>query len=154
MGKKKNILFFSAVLILGLTADAFAQENVLNLDLGSMLKLPKEYAATNLRDPFEKRYKQEEQRAEEGASGEAVNLPELKVQGLIWGSELPQAIINNKVVKVGDTISGVEILEINDKGITVLFDYIKYDLPAPASAYVTALTEAQTQTKGGHNEER
>jgi hypothetical protein len=54
--------------------------------------------------------------------------PDLVVQGLIWGSSLPQAIINNKVVKVGDVIQGADIIDISKEGVLVLFAGTEYKL--------------------------
>jgi len=39
-------------------------------------------------------------------------LPELKVSGVIWNSDRPQAIINDHVINIGDTILGVKITDI------------------------------------------
>jgi len=49
----------------------------------------------------------------------------LDVQGIIWGGDTPNAIIKSeeesKVLGVGDTISGVKILDISEKGVLILF---------------------------------
>lgn len=47
--------------------------------------------------------------------------PNLVVNGLIWGTDRPQAIINNRVVSVGDTIENSEIIDINQNGVDVIF---------------------------------
>ena len=59
-------------------------------------------------------------------------LPSLTIQGIVWGSSLPQAIINNKVVKVGDTMEGVRITDINKNGVTVFWGNQEYNLSSPA----------------------
>jgi hypothetical protein len=43
------------------------------------------------------------------------------VEGVIWGTDMPQAIINGDTYKVGDTLDEVEstIIEINRQGIVV-----------------------------------
>jgi len=46
-------------------------------------------------------------------------LPALSIEGLIWNTRMPQAIINGRVVRVGDTIEGVKILKIDREGIGV-----------------------------------
>lgn len=93
-----------------------------------------EYKAAGLRDPFEapsvKKREDEEKSAEPKVS--RVPPPDLTVQGLIWGGNIPQAIINNKVVKVGDTIQGVKIISITKDGVTVLFEGMQYSLSSPA----------------------
>ena len=52
-------------------------------------------------------------------------LPEVNIQGVIWSKRLPQVIINDKVMRVGDRIKEFEIREITKKGI-VLFYKGKY----------------------------
>lgn len=93
-----------------------------------------EYKAAGLRDPFEgptvKKSGDDERAAEPKVS--RVPPPDLIVQGLIWGGDIPQAIINNKVVKVGDTIQGVKIITITKDGVTVLFEGMQYNLSSPA----------------------
>jgi hypothetical protein len=71
-------------------------------------------------------------------------LPELKVQGVIWGGNFPQAIVNNKVLKVGDTVEGVEIKSIDKKGITVLFEGSESTISSPAAG-----PGAGTSSNGG-----
>lgn len=48
-----------------------------------------------------------------------VPLPALAVEGLIWNSDMPQAIVNGKVLRIGDFIEGIEIVNIEKQGITV-----------------------------------
>lgn len=92
-----------------------------------------EYKAQDLRDPFQGPF------APEGTSvaGPEVlaapqTLPSLEIQGIIWGGDFPQAIINNKVVKIGDTIEGVQIMDINQSGVIVASGDYTYNLPSPA----------------------
>jgi type II secretory pathway component PulC len=59
--------------------------------------------------------------------------PDLKVQGIIWGGKLPQAIINNKVLKVGDTIQGTKVINIGKEGVTVLYGGRNFTLGSPAA---------------------
>ena len=64
-------------------------------------------------------------------------LPLLKVQGVIWGGSFPQAIVNDKVVKIGDTVDGVRILSIDKENIVVFFEERKYKIPSPAAGAIT-----------------
>ncbi len=48
--------------------------------------------------------------------------PDLKITGLVWNTSRPQAIINDKVVDVGDTVDEAIIVAINKTGIEVSFD--------------------------------
>ena len=93
-----------------------------------------EYKAAGLRDPFEgpsvKKSEYVERAAEQKVS--RMPLPNLIIQGLIWGGGIPQAIINDNVVKVGDTMQGAKILSIAKDGVTVLFEGAQYILSSPA----------------------
>lgn len=95
-----------------------------------------EYNAETFKDPFlgvaEKAVP-----AEKVVSVEKVSLPALTVQGIIWGTKLPQAIINNKVVKTGDTIGDVRIVGIDKEGVTVFFKGRQVTIPSPAGAPVS-----------------
>lgn len=94
-----------------------------------------EYKAEDLRDPFQNPNIAEGKKpTEESEVSETKEItpPSLTVQGLIWGGNFPQAIINNKVVKVGDIIEGVRIISIDKEGITVFFKEREYKLPPPA----------------------
>lgn len=44
----------------------------------------------------------------------------LVVKGLVWNTLTPQAIINDKIVQVGDTINDMKIVSIRSNGIEVL----------------------------------
>lgn len=51
-----------------------------------------------------------------------IPMPGLDIQGLIWDSDKPQAIINNKVVKMGDYIEGVKVVNIRKDGVVVEYE--------------------------------
>ena len=51
-----------------------------------------------------------------------VSLPELAIAGLVWDTDRPQAIVNNEIVNVGDTVSGVRIIAIKKTGLDVFFN--------------------------------
>lgn len=48
-------------------------------------------------------------------------LPQLNVQGLIWGVERPACIIDGKVLSVGDTVQEARITEIKKGGVVFTF---------------------------------
>ena len=75
------------------------------------------YTGDKFRDPFESYLVQFSQEKEIPSQ----EFEKLQVKGVIWGSDRPLAIINNKVYKVGDSILGAKIVEINKRGI--LLDY-------------------------------
>ena len=61
-------------------------------------------------------------------------LPSFAVQGLVWGGSMPQAVVDNQVVKVGDVIQDAEIVEISKDGIKLLYNKKIYKLAPPSSA--------------------
>lgn len=99
-----------------------------------------EYRGRDLKDPFRTPF--EEKAPSPGGPAEKPEappvqekpLPALKVQGIVWGGHFPQAIINDKVVKVGDAIEAVTISGIDKNGVEVIFEQTKYRLSSPASA--------------------
>ena len=52
---------------------------------------------------------------------EEPEMPTLTVTGLVWNSNRPQAIINETVVNVGDTLEDVKITAIHKGGVDVEF---------------------------------
>ena len=97
-----------------------------------------EYKAEGFRDPFKEPIVQKPTAAGIAAGPESAETPPplLNVQGLIWGGALPQAIINDKVVKIGDSIEGARITNIAKDGVTVLFEGRQYNLSSPAASIV------------------
>jgi len=57
--------------------------------------------ADSERIPFEGPFDEEK---EDQEAGEEIVLPSLTFQGMVWNSRRPQAIINNKVYDIGDSI--------------------------------------------------
>ena len=97
-----------------------------------------EYKAEGLKDPFqpfEKETKVVPQPSEvPGGVNKEMPLPRLVIQGVVWGSNLPQVIINNKVLKIGDTIEGARISAISKEGVVLFYGNQQYNLSSPASA--------------------
>lgn len=126
----------------GLIEEYEKQEKRINID--DILKKPDvSYDAIDARDPFLELIKKESpvETTEEG-------LPEdlsaqFSIQGIIWGSSIPQAIINSKVVKVGDTIDGARIIEISKTGIVVFYNNRRYTLASPGSSGVIKPPESK-----------
>ena len=85
-----------------------------------------EYKSEGLRDPFQEEKIEINEQPQEQI--EAKPLPALQIQGIVWGGSFPQAIINNKVARVGDTIEGVRITDINKNGVIVFFENRQYNL--------------------------
>ena len=83
------------------------------------------YTAQALRDPMDSLLPKEPPKAviERMAARSAEMPPEppptLRVRGILWGGKDAQAIINDKVYRVGDMVAGVKILAIDRRGVTV-----------------------------------
>jgi len=95
------------------------------------------YSGQGLRDPFKPLVIKEKEgdtkkNIQKEVPKETRPLPEMKVQGLLWGGVFPQAIINNKVVKTGDMIGEVKVAGISKEGVTVIFSNMEYKLSSPA----------------------
>lgn len=98
---------------------------------------PVQYSAGSLKDPFKPNIAMERPSGiTDNAALEQVNVPppNLVIQGIIWDSNFNQAIVNNKVVKAGDTIDGAKILTINKDSIEVFFNNRKFTFTSPAGA--------------------
>jgi len=83
------------------------------------------YRADTLRDPLVSLLPSEHsleagtQRAHDPEQEPSSPSPQVVVQGLIWGGERPQAVINGEVYDVGDTIEGARIVSISGTGVTM-----------------------------------
>lgn len=102
-------LFFSTIMLFCIFAGSLA---------GAV-----EYNTTADRDPFASLLP-----SDLDVVTDSVPLPDLSMEGLVWGSERPTAIINGKVVRVGEEISGAKVVEINKEGVTVLFNGKMYEI--------------------------
>ncbi len=139
----KSILIL--VLLLSFAHMLFADSN----NDGVILRPVIEYSSGDLRDPFgdlfqlaierEKKRKEESIQAPQETVEPEKPLPSLdkfQVQGVVWGGKFPQAIINNKIFGVGDSIEGVEITSIDKKGVTLNFAGRMATLVTPGNAPV------------------
>ena len=114
----ERILFvFILVAVIDSGRIALAKENVAD---GVIARPVVEYKSGELRDPF-KEVKDAEPQKKPDSAVPGPDFNKLKVHGIIWGGRFPQTIINNKVLTVGDSIEGAEILSIDKKGITLSF---------------------------------
>ena len=115
-------------------------------ELFNIVRQKVQYDTQNLKDPFKEPFIEisKEASREADASQQAMNLT---VQGVIWNAKVPQAIINNKVVKIGDTIEGVKIINITKEGITVFSGKGQYILSSPGMNPIPS-----PESQGGYNE--
>lgn len=87
------------------------------------------FAASGFRNPFksvlpEKITEKELVNVARPAPEVEIKAPEVTIQGIVWGGEFPQAIINGKVLKEGDVLTEPEpitILEIRPKEVVILY---------------------------------
>jgi len=146
----QKILFIALGISAFVVGTLFAVDNLEKAKTPALTKQKVEYHAEGIRDPFKPlKIELEEATSEEETTQ---TLPDLKIQGVVWGGSLPQAIINNKVVKVGDTIEKAKVIDINKDGITVLFSGRKYNIYSPAAADLQEVKKKKT--KGGTKDEK
>ncbi|MDD5255039.1 MAG: hypothetical protein PHR11_03185 [Candidatus Omnitrophica bacterium] len=93
-----------------------------------------EYRAEDLEDPFGAEVIEQPQEKKE-EKVEVKQLPPMVIQGLIWGGALPQAIVNEKVVKVGDIIEEARVVDIRKDGLIVSFQGEEHTIPSPAQTF-------------------
>ena len=92
------------------------------------------YSSENMRDPFKDLLiKKAEISTDAQQQIAAAPLPQLTVQGVIWGEKAPLAIINNKVLKENDIVEGATVIKITQNGVIVSFGGIEHNLSSPAA---------------------
>jgi len=80
-----------------------------------------------------------------------VKLPDkFDIKGLVWDTDVPQAIINGRVRKVGDNMGEVKIVTIDKTGVGVLYEGKPFRLDSPSTAYFT--NDNANVPEGGKNE--
>lgn len=91
---------------------------------------------------------------ESSAAGSAVEtpMPTLVVQGVVWGTSLPQAIINGQVMKIGDTIEKARIIDITKDGVVIFFGGREHTILSPGMSGMKDLNEKIKKNKGGEDE--
>lgn len=138
-----NIKFIPPVLLLTslLTVFSYAEDT-------SSLIPQISYAPQSSRDPFKdflpaKRDAQAQEGAIRGQAEAAVQLPTMKLQGVIWEGRMPQAIIDSGVFTVGDKINEAEIKSIGREGVTLLYKGQIFLLPSPGRVLEAELLRKQ-----------
>lgn len=129
---KYILLGFFLILAIDQKFIALAAETTVE---GIIMRPVMEYKSGKLRDPFKMYVIKEEPKElpqkDAGLIKPELDLSKFKVQGIIWGVKIPQAIINDKVVTIGDLVEGAEILSIDKKGITLSYNGVIFDLIVP-----------------------
>lgn len=142
---KSISLVFIAAGGIHLFSTALAQEN----SRAALINRPTvQYNSGGLRDPFQSPMAKKEilpLGEKQEVIGKKIELVkpgsdvgELKIQGTIWGGKVPQAIINDEVLGVGDKIEGVEILNIDKDGITLSSSGIPNNFGVSANNTISA----------------
>lgn len=102
-----------------------------------------EYISSGLRDPFENQLPLPEPEPEPAVVSQEpeavleaprvqVTPPEIVIDGIVSGGPAPQAVIKDKVVRVGDTIEGARIAKITKEGVEVVYEGETFAFPAPS----------------------
>ncbi|OIO36971.1 MAG: hypothetical protein AUJ74_00265 [Candidatus Omnitrophica bacterium CG1_02_44_16] len=116
--------------------EAAVDQNLLVSPAGKNVSVPSADDEQSSRNPFQSYIAPEEESAVEVISG-AGGLPQtpspsgvsedkfdyssLRVTGLVWGNDMPKAIINDQVMGIGDVINEAKIFNITREGI--LFEF-------------------------------
>lgn len=115
---------------------------------------PLAYTAQELRDPLKSLLPELPSPAARAAAGGQHGTPQpapvkrppaLTVRGVVWGGSEPEAIINDEVYRVGDTVESAKILSIDQAGVTIEHD----GAPAfyPTAAPLTAGSSSSQQAR-------
>lgn len=105
----------------------------------SLAQAQLEYTASGGRDPFESQLPQPEPLIVERPGvtetiREPVRPPEWTVEGVVSGGSIPLAVIQDKVVRVGDTIEEAVITNITKEGVEVIYEEETFMIFAPSRA--------------------
>jgi hypothetical protein len=135
-------------------AEAFALGQPQEKDEADLITLKPgaSYTAGNLRDPFTNPVQADVwlQAGEFDPNAPEVPLPAMKVQGIFWGGDFPLAIINDRIVKVGEKIEGAQIISIEKDLVKVFFSNKQFVIYSPASDNLAASFNKKDNKKGGN----
>lgn len=117
----KKIFILLLVFVLLNCFYAFAQDKETEVQADS--DKVASYNADNYRDPFMPQIKKEEKKKEADSSAAASQSapPEFNVQGMVWRSDNPQAIIDGQILRIGDEIKDARVIDISKDGVKFLF---------------------------------
>ncbi|MBM3251549.1 MAG: hypothetical protein FJZ11_02035 [Candidatus Omnitrophica bacterium] len=126
--KTKIRTFIFLFFLLALSFKIFANESDFSDKIKQANIQQLNYEADNYRDPLMPVFPKKELKKELGeamepvAPGtEGIAAPALVIQGMVWGTDMPQAIIDGEIYKVGDQFLEAKILDINKEGIKLLY---------------------------------
>ncbi len=105
------------LLVLALLNTAFVCESIFAKE-----NAPLNYKGRDYRDPTVNPLLARPAQENQAPAKEFVKLPAVSIQGVVWGGEMPSAIIGGSVVRKGDTLpEGIEILDITGTGVKGLY---------------------------------
>lgn len=133
---KRTLKYILLVLILtgiGFIQAALAQVNSRE---GIIMRPQVKYESSGLRDPF-RSYLIKDQPGAVSLDKSKINLDAFKLQGVIWGGKIAQAIINNQVVVAGGVVDGASVLRIEKEGVTLNISGQVVNLAAPGQGYIS-----------------
>lgn len=140
---KRKISFMLIFVLFGVTGECLATkakfEAMKNMEereagKGLPVKVTRptvRYGYSGTRDPFATSFKPVAGETVTGVKTPVTRPTHLTVRGVIWGGKIPQAIINNAVVKIGDTIEGALITDISQIGVKILYQGGEFILSSP-----------------------
>lgn len=98
-------------------------------------RLPIRYTASDYRDPLVSLLPQPEQaQMAELLPKPAPVAPNVTIEGMWWGGQRPQVLIDGKLYEIGDTVQDSEIVEISRDGVTVVNQGTRFVLRPPRTA--------------------
>ena len=90
-----------------------------------------QYTGGTLRDPFESLLPEPVEETPKPTVTGQTSTPItdlLNVQGTVWNSDRPQAVINGAIVSVGETVHGAEIVSITVQGVKIFYQGREYTI--------------------------
>lgn len=61
----------------------------------------------------------------------SIQLPSLTLQGVFWGITAPQAIINRRILSIGDELEGAKLVAVQKDAVTVSYQGQNFTLKLP-----------------------
>lgn len=79
------------------------------------------------------------------AAAPPIDLSQFHLQGIFWGTARPQAIINRKIVSVGDRLEGAEVSSITKEKVLLNIQGANFELKLPGMRTSTTGTDDGTR---------
>ena len=134
MNRKLNIAIFF-LLILFILKGVFAEEGKDDNDEAKEESSQNalNYNASDFRDPFKSYIPSEKEKVGLTVGNievieKEVVLPQFEVQGVVWGTSLPMAIIDGQILSIGDKIREAKIVEITRDYIALIYEDKRFSI--------------------------